>query len=127
MLVHYRKNSHRIAISPINDGVRISMHDDAPGVVGRGCSQRRMRNQQIDRSLYGIVEIGGANFVRFSGIPACGLGKLVTGFSRECDLQRLFSAMIASISLNTSSAGIHFVRPASMSATRRAATHGGCS
>ena len=120
MLMRYRNNSYGIAIGPINNRVRIMMSNNAPGVVGRRCAQRRMRNHQIDRALHGIVEMGGTNSTRFNGVPTCGLGKLLTGFIRECDVQRLCPAMMASISLNTSSAGIHFVRPASMSATRRA-------
>ena len=114
------KNVQGIGVGSIHDEVRVSMYNHLSSIARGRCPHRRVIAQQGQGAMNCVPEIRGTKPACFECIPACSLGKFHASGRIEYDLHFPCLAMIASTSLKTSSAGIHFVRPASISATRRA-------
>ena len=104
----------------VHNRIGVAMDEQLTGIVVCGCAHGRMVAGHAQGAMHFVSEIRCINPAGLSGIPASSLNKFGAGQRFEYDLHLLCAEITASISLNTSSAGIHCVRPASMSSTRRA-------
>jgi hypothetical protein len=119
-LVGDGKYAQAVFFDAINDGVGVAMNDEAACLPCCGRSQIRMFCNQLQTMHDFVSEVSCATLPGLFGVPASRFSKLLLCSGIERDIHRDRAAISASISLKTSSAGIHCVRPASMSATRRA-------
>ena len=114
------KHAQLISLCAVDNRIGVTVNNQAARIACGWGSHRWVCAKQSQSVLNFISEIRGAKLSCLLGVPTRCLDKFSPSGWIERNTHRLCLAMMASTSLNTSSAGIHCVRPASISATRRA-------